>query len=133
MTSTDTRRTRQRGLIRTCLGDTQQFQTAQQIYDQLRAAATPVSLPTIYRTVVAMAQAGELDVRTADGVTAYRRCTPDHHHHLVCRACGRTIELTKTPVETWIADVAKQYGFADIDHITEISGVCPNCQEGDVR
>ena len=129
--STEHRRTRQRVVIWDYVGDASEFQTAQQIHDRLRAQGTPVSLPTVYRTLASMAGSGELDHLTTDGQTAYRRCSAHHHHHLVCRSCGRTIELTDTPVEQWAATVAQKYGFTDITHVTEISGLCPDCQHRD--
>ncbi|MCL2481826.1 MAG: transcriptional repressor [Propionibacteriaceae bacterium] len=123
------RRTRQRTLIWDYLCTRSEFLTAQQIHDALRTGGTPVSLPTVYRTLTAMAESGDLDVLTTDGQSAYRRCSSHHHHHLVCRGCGRTIEVTGTVVEQWAEAVAHQYGFADITHITEFSGICPACQE----
>jgi len=128
MTSIEPRRTKQRTVIRDYVDDAGEFHTAQQIYDRLRARGTPVSLPTVYRTLAAMAESGELDVLATDGQAAYRRCSSHHHHHLVCRSCGRTIELTDTPVEAWAARVAHEYGFTEITHVTEISGLCPDCQ-----
>jgi len=126
--NTEPRRTRQRTVIWEYVGDASDFQTAQQIFDRLRAQGTPVSLPTVYRTLASLAESGDLDHLTTGGQTAYRRCSAHHHHHLVCRSCGRTIELTDTPVEQWAAMVAEKYGFIDIAHVTEISGLCPDCQ-----
>ncbi|MDR0285325.1 MAG: transcriptional repressor [Propionibacteriaceae bacterium] len=121
------RRTRQRTHIWDYLGGTAEFLTAQQVHDRLRAGGTPVSLPTVYRTLAAMAEAGEVDQLVGEDGTAYRRCSPHHHHHLICRVCGRTIELTADPVEAWAAEVARAHGFTGITHVTEISGTCPAC------
>ncbi|MDR2930139.1 MAG: transcriptional repressor [Propionibacteriaceae bacterium] len=123
------RKTRQRERIAHCLDAASGFQTAQQVYDRLRGDGTPVSLPTVYRTLTAMAEGGELDVRADDGHSAYRRCSPDHHHHLVCRHCGRTIEVQAPSLESWATTVGRTYGFTDITHVTEMSGTCPDCQE----
>ena len=130
MTSTDParRQTRQRASIHAYLGSAGGFQTAQQIHDGLRDEGTPVSLPTVYRTLSSMVEAGEVDVLALDEQAAYRRCSAQHHHHLVCRRCGCTIEVTATAVEQWAAALAHQYGFAEIDHLTEVTGVCPDCQ-----
>ncbi|MCL2785333.1 MAG: transcriptional repressor [Propionibacteriaceae bacterium] len=129
MTSTDLpRRTRQREVIETYLGSVDEFQSAQQVYDGLRTAGTPVSLPTVYRTLASMAEGGDLDILSIDGMASYRQCSPHHHHHLTCRSCGRTIELMEGPVEEWAARVAKQYGFTQISHISEVRGTCPKCQ-----
>lgn len=129
MTNTDApRHTRQREAIWDLVEVSLEFQTAQQIHDRLRAQGTPVSLPTVYRALASMSRNGDLDQLTTDGQTAYRRCSPQHHHHLVCRNCGRTIELTEAPVEQWAVAVAQQYGFTEISHVTEISGICPDCR-----
>ena len=87
-----------------------------------------VGLTTVYRTLQAMAEAGELDaLRNADGETAYRRCSTGHHHHLVCRSCGRTVEVSGPAVEKWANAVAAEHGFRDVSHDLEIFGTCDNC------
>ena len=128
MAPIDLRRTRQRAIIEAYLDSHARFQTAQQIHDGLRAQGLVVSLPTVYRTLAALADAGRLDTLTTDGQAAYRRCSPEHHHHLTCRACGRTVEVSGTPVERWAAGVARTHGFTEVAHVTEITGVCPDCQ-----
>jgi len=68
-------------------------------------------------------------IRNADGETLYRRCgSADHHHHIVCRTCGRTVEIEDDAVETWAAGVAKRAGFNDVDHTVEITGICRSCR-----
>ena len=99
-----------------------------QIHDELRHAGERVGLTTVYRTLQLMADTGELDaIRTADGEMSYRRCSGGHHHHLVCRSCGRTVEVTGPTVEKWANAVAADYGFRDVNHELEIFGTCSNC------
>ena len=87
-----------------------------------------VGLSTVYRTVQAMAEAGELDVlRQENGEARYRRCSRRHHHHLVCRECGRTVEVEGSAVESWAARVAAEHGFTDPSHDVEVYGTCPAC------
>jgi Fur family ferric uptake transcriptional regulator len=75
-----------------------------------------------------MAEAGDLDVlRTDDGEAVYRACEPGHHHHLVCRSCGRTVEVEGPTVETWTDRVAAEHGFTDVTHSLEIFGTCAEC------
>jgi Fur family transcriptional regulator, ferric uptake regulator len=69
-----------------------------------------------------MANAGQLDlIRTDDGETAYRRCSMGHHHYLVCRDCGRTVEVEGPTIEPWTDHIADQHGFSDVQHHLEIS------------
>ncbi|MGC1208829.1 MAG: transcriptional repressor, partial [Ornithinimicrobium sp.] len=47
-----------------------------------------------------------------------------HHHHLVCRVCGRTVEIEGPAVETWAERVAAEHAFVDVAHTLEIFGTC---------
>lgn len=123
------RRTRQRAAVDDALQSQQEFRTAQQIHDQLRRDGQSVGLTTVYRTLQAMAETGEVDViRSPEGEASFRQCvTAAHHHHLVCRDCGRTVEITEPDVEAWTRSVAQQHGFADASHELEIFGTCADC------
>ena len=133
MTTPDTtapaqRRTRQRAAVDEILAGRHEFRTAQEIHDDLRHRGDRVGLTTVYRTLQAMTEAGELDaIRNAEGETAYRRCSTGHHHHLVCRNCGRTVEVSGPAVESWASAVAQQHGFRDVSHDLEIFGTCDRC------
>ncbi|MGW7686062.1 Fur family transcriptional regulator [Kribbella sp. NPDC054772] len=125
-----TRSTRQRAAVAHALDKIDDFRTAQEIHQELRSAGEAVGLTTVYRTLQALADSREVDVlRTADGETAYRRCSQGHHHHLVCRICGRTVEVEGPAVERWADKVAAEHGFADISHTLEIFGTCAECQK----
>jgi Fur family ferric uptake transcriptional regulator len=112
------------------LGGSETFRSAQEVHDDLLHDGDKVGLTTVYRTLQAMASAGEVDVlRTDDGESVYRRCRSDaHHHHLVCRSCGRTVELEAADVESWTARVARRHGFTETSHVVEVFGVCGDCQ-----
>ncbi|HHV21017.1 MAG TPA: transcriptional repressor [Propionibacterium sp.] len=122
------RRTRQRAAISDLLGRIDDFRTAQQIHDILRDEGVSVGLTTVYRTLQAMADAGEVDAIRHDGETAFRRChTADHHHHLVCRRCGHAVEIFAPVIEQWAEAIAREHGFRDADHELEIFGLCADC------
>ncbi|MBO0868194.1 MAG: transcriptional repressor, partial [Micromonosporaceae bacterium] len=70
-------------------------------------------------------------VRLPDGEQVYRRCArSNHHHHLVCRVCGRTVEVEGPAVERWARQQAEQHGFTEVDHTVEILGTCASCAAG---
>jgi Fur family ferric uptake transcriptional regulator len=126
--STPQRRTRQRAAVDEILSHLEEFRTAQQIHDVLRRQGDSVGLTTVYRTLQAMVESGELDaLRTNEGETAYRRCSGGHHHHLVCRVCGRTVEVSGPAVERWASAVAEEHGFREVSHDLEIFGTCGSC------
>ena len=122
------RKTRQRAAVDGILSDLEEFRTAQEIHDELRHKGDSIGLTTVYRTLQLMADAGELDaIRKNDGETAYRRCSGGHHHHLVCRSCGRTVEVSGPAVERWASAVAEEHGFREVSHDLEIFGTCSAC------
>jgi Fur family ferric uptake transcriptional regulator len=123
------RATRQRAAIAAALESSDGFRSAQELHEELRREGGRVGLTTVYRTLQALADAGEVDVlRTDDGESVYRRCASgDHHHHLVCRECGRTVEVDGPEVEAWAERVAKRYGFRDVSHTVEVFGCCRSC------
>ncbi|HEY5186265.1 MAG TPA: Fur family transcriptional regulator [Actinomycetes bacterium] len=122
------RQTRQRAAVSAVLAQVDDFRTAQELHDLLRQRGESVGLTTVYRTLQALADAAQVDVlRTDDGEAAYRRCSARHHHHLVCRRCGRTVEVEQPALERWAAQVAAEHGFTEITHTLEIFGVCPDC------
>lgn len=95
----------------------------------MKTSGESVGLTTVYRTLQGMATAGEIDVlRTAEGEAIYRRCaTGEHHHHLVCRACGASVEVASEEIEQWAAATAELHGFTDVEHTAELYGVCGSC------
>jgi Fur family transcriptional regulator, ferric uptake regulator len=123
------RTTRQRSAVLALLEELDDFRSAQDLYALLRRRGDPVGLATVYRTLQALVDDGQVDVlRSADGEAAYRRCSPVHHHHLVCRSCGRTVEVADPPVQRWAARIAAEHGFADVQHQLEVRGTCAACR-----
>lgn len=125
------RSTRQRAAVAAALAEVDEFRSAQELHDMLKHRGDSVGLTTVYRTLQSLADAGEVDVlRTSDGEAVYRRCsTYDHHHHLVCRSCGKAVEVEGPAVERWADAVAREHGFVDIGHTVEIFGTCAECAE----
>lgn len=123
------RSTRQRAAVSALLEESADFQSAQQLHDRLRHRGDSVGLTTVYRTLQSLADAGAVDmVRTGDGEAVYRRCsTGSHHHHLVCRSCGKTVEVEGPAVESWANRTAAENGFSNVSHTLEIFGTCAEC------
>ena len=130
MTETIRRPTRQRAAVEALLVDIDDFMSAQNLHARLRAQGQTVGLATVYRTLQAMATDGDVDMlRTADGEAVYRQCsTGHHHHHLVCRSCGRSVEVEGPAVESWADKISAENGFSDVQHTLEIVGTCSDCQ-----
>jgi len=128
VSTTGVRATRQRAAISALLENLDEFRSAQELHDELRRRGEGIGLTTVYRTLQQMAANGLVDtLRTDTGESVYRRCSEHHHHHLVCRACGSTVEIQGGDVEAWATEVAREHRFSDVSHTIEIFGICADC------
>jgi Fur family transcriptional regulator, ferric uptake regulator len=128
MTTPRRRPTRQQSAVTDRLGQSEEFTSAQELHARMREAGDKVGLATVYRTLTSLAAAGEVDmIRTDEGEAVYRMCSTGHHHHLVCRSCGRTVEIEGPAVERWADRVAAEHGFTQVSHTLEVFGTCAGC------
>jgi Fur family transcriptional regulator, ferric uptake regulator len=128
------RATKQGEAVRAALQAAAGFRSAQDVYAVLRAEGSNVGLSTVYRHLQSLVETGVVDViHTADGEATYCYCgdtATSHHHHLVCRSCGRTEEIEGRAVERWAGDTASKHGYTAVDHRVELFGLCPACATG---
>jgi len=133
MTSTEQpegpRTTPQRKAVLDALNGVDDFRSAQEVHELLSSRGSSIGLATVYRTLALYAEHRLVDVlRREDGEAIYRRCSDTHHHHLVCRSCGTTVEVEGRAVETWTSSIATRHGFSDPAHTLEIVGTCAGCR-----
>lgn len=123
------RNTWQRDRVRAALGDAPGFVSAQDLHAALRTDNTGIGLATVYRALATLAASGEADqLQSPEGEAIYRACSSSgHHHHLICRSCGRAVEIEATDVEQWAQRTAAQHGFTQAEHVVDIFGVCAEC------
>ncbi len=128
------RNTRQAASVEAVLREADGFRTAQDLFAELRNRGDRIGLTTVYRHLNLLAEQGSADiVHTADGEAQFRLCgvgapadaSHTHHHHLVCRVCGRSVEVSGPDVEAWADQVAAAAGYTEISHTLEVFGLCP--------
>jgi Fur family transcriptional regulator, ferric uptake regulator len=126
---TRVRGTKQSEAVSAALDGLPGFCSAQQIHAELRRRGENVGLTTVYRHLQVLSEDGRVDaIRDDSGETLYRRCrTHAHHHHLICRNCGRSTEVEGKAVERWAEQVAADAGFTQVGHTVELFGLCPDC------
>ncbi|MWB98222.1 Fur family transcriptional regulator [Agromyces seonyuensis] len=122
------RTTKQREAVREALADTEGFVSAQALHSQLQRAGSTVGLATVYRALGTLAAAGDADtLQSPEGEALYRACSTGHHHHLICRNCGLTVEISADSVESWAQQVAAEHGFTRAAHVVDVFGLCAEC------
>ncbi|WP_455187777.1 Fur family transcriptional regulator [Actinomyces sp.] len=123
------RMTKQRQAVFNNLSEHRDFRSAQKVFEDLTARGHKIGLATVYRNLQALAEDHQVDVlRSAEGEALYRKCdTQTHHHHLVCRNCGRAEDLGAGELEKWISAVAASHGYTQIEHSIELFGLCSEC------
>lgn len=125
------RNTRQKQAIADILKTFEDFRSAQQIHHELAQLGSGIGLATVYRNLQAMADSGQLDtIRSEDGEALYRLCgNHDHHHHMVCRKCGYSIDVNALEFENWVDKLAAEHGFTAVEHSADIFGLCTDCSK----
>ena len=115
--------------VRDALAEAEGFVSAQTLHQTLRAADTGIGLATVYRALAGLTAAGEADsLQSPEGEALYRACRSEgHHHHLICRSCGKAVEIEAHAVERWARETAAQHGFSDAEHVVDIFGLCAEC------
>lgn len=123
-----TRSTKQKIAVESVLQKMEKFKSAQEIHELLSKSNEKVGLATVYRTLQSLSESGFVDVVLGvDGENLYRACSPEHHHHLLCRKCGQTNEFSAPEIEKIAEKISKKYNFSQTDHVIEISGICKEC------
>lgn len=117
------------------------------IVDVLGAAERPLTIPEVlarsdglaqssaYRNLVALEEAGVVHrVVTHDEFARYELAEDltEHHHHLVCRVCGRVEDVPSTPalersLAAAVAQARGNSGFSIEHHRLDLVGRCERC------
>ncbi|KAA8829043.1 Fur family transcriptional regulator [Bifidobacterium myosotis] len=125
------RQTKQKDAIHAALAACDEFISAQELHRRMQDGGSRIGLATVYRQLNALADAGAADTIRLDGQQLFRLCGDDgHHHHLVCRNCGKTVEIDP-PSETWLRKVAESHGFTVESHTLEVFGLCADCRKAE--
>lgn len=98
---------------------------------QLIARVKSIDRASVYRAIELFEQLGIVQ-RLNNGWKYTLELTDkfaEHHHHLTCTNCGRSITLSEHELERVIDKLALSHGFAAMAHQIEIQGLCAECQK----
>lgn len=103
--------------------------TANDLIADARSRKVPVGRATVFRTLDLLAEQGALErIDLPSGEHAYVACAPqEHHHHVVCRNCGNSVEVADSGLQSVVGEIAHRSGYAIDTHRLELFGLCPAC------
>ncbi len=110
------------------LAPTSDWLTAKSLYEALMVQQVRIDLSTVCRNLDILHGMGVLCRvdRERNGNFAYRlRDMEEHHHHLICRSCGKILPLDFCPLHG--LSKSQTEGFSDLECYFEIYGYCGEC------
>jgi Fur family ferric uptake transcriptional regulator len=124
--------TTQRAAVLQILHETDEHITAGEIYQDVKTKYPKLNKSTIYRTLELMKQLGLVTETDFGGDRfCYHLGEKGLHHHLICRKCGRIIDLDESAIESLNKFLVNSYNFVpEIRHLA-IFGRCLSCQSKD--
>jgi Fur family ferric uptake transcriptional regulator len=124
--------TRPRATVLEVLDDAttgQQHLTAAEVAGRLRQRLGTVSLQAVYDCLEVLVDAGlARRIEPAGHAARYEGRVGDNHHHLVCRGCGRTVDVDCAVGAAPCLTASDTAGFAVDEAEVVFWGRCPDCQ-----
>lgn len=104
--------------------------TAAELLADARDGRVAVGRATVFRTLdLLVAQSALERIDLPSGEHAYVACAPrEHHHHVVCRQCGRSVEVIDVGLAEVVRAISERSSFRIDSHRLELFGLCPDCQ-----
>src|SRR3712207_2827790 len=102
--------------------------TADAIYHDVRAALGAISRQAVYDALSTFTAKGLVRrIQPAGSPARYEGRVGDNHHHLICRACSRMLDVDCAVGHTPCLTAVEDFGF-EIDEAEVVYwGRCPNC------
>jgi Fur family ferric uptake transcriptional regulator len=89
-----------------------------------------VSTQAVYDCLDALGRAGLVRrVETAGSPARYEARVGDNHHHLVCRACGDTVDVDCAVAGAPCLEPSQSHGFVIDEAEVVFWGLCPDCNQ----
>ncbi|MGC1853441.1 MAG: Fur family transcriptional regulator [Solirubrobacterales bacterium] len=104
--------------------------TALELEKELRRRKVSVGRASVYRALELLEELGLVQrFEAARGIASYERVNPNghHHHHAICRRCGRVEPFEDRDLERAIEQVSGQVPFEVAEHDVVLRGLCESC------
>lgn len=101
--------------------------TAADLLNEARQRRLPLGRATVFRNLDLLTELEALErLDLPSGDHAYVRCAPEqHHHHVVCRECGKSAEIEDAGLQSVVRQIERRSGYRIDAHRLELFGLCP--------
>jgi Fur family transcriptional regulator, ferric uptake regulator len=105
--------------------------TAEEIVSRLGRGGRTVGVASVYRALALLCELRLLQgTDIGEGSVRYELlgAKREHHHHLVCDHCGRTVPFEDRGLESAIEGVSRRVDYSVAVHEVTLRGSCPSCR-----
>jgi Fur family ferric uptake transcriptional regulator len=105
--------------------------SAVEIEDALRAQDAPIGRASIYRVLELLVEHRLVErVEVGQAQARFEAIDPTgaHHHHLICKECGKLIAFDDPQLERAIDQVSERLGVRVEHHDVLLRGACEKCE-----
>jgi Fur family transcriptional regulator, ferric uptake regulator len=106
-------------------------QNAEELTAAVKKKDKTIGQATVYRILKILAESGVArEVRLGDGIVRYEHnIGHEHHDHLTCEGCGKTVEIADERIEELQTKLAENHQFILTRHVMNLYGICEKCRE----
>ena len=120
--------TNQRRLLLELLRGAEGHIDAKGLYRRAIARDESISLATVYRTLSLFRELGLVnEMRLGEICCYYEIKQSPEHQHLVCKGCGKVLEIQNPHFQKLVKSVQREHGFRVIKAQLFLEGYCPEC------
>ena len=123
-----------RAIINILLDNENRHLSSEEIYDLVRENCPEIGLATVYRTMQLLDEIWVISkLNLDDGCIRYEidlnKSECHNHHHLICKTCGKIIEVEDDLMDSVEKEIQSAYKFKILDHDVKFYGLCEDCNK----
>ena len=122
--------TTQRRLLLELIHDVEGHIDAKELYRRASAQDSSISPATVYRTLNLFKELRLVDEMRLGKMRCYYEVKQSsEHQHLVCKGCGKVLEIQTPNFQKLVKAVRREYGFKVTKAELYLEGYCPECED----
>lgn len=103
--------------------------TADEVEKEVRAELGTISRQAVYDVLKVLVDKGLIRrIQPAGSAARYEDRVGDNHHHIICRSCGRTVDVDCAVGAAQCSAAAAVSGYRIDEAEVIFWGTCPDCQ-----